>query len=215
MRSPFAQASRMLLHFDIAAVPSKLCGDRSLRDELQICEPSFRGFYRWAKQRAAGLPPGVTKTDQLLVFAVNWQLSAFVVSRHTFLDRAVGEECECNKGSCRGATSPWRGMGSFAGQKVFHPLARRRALPRDRIKICCEDKKGPPPGGCVVEKPKCGGCDLIWVLTQLPIEFRVVECIHTALKNLSIRRSVEKPGCNPQRAYSIAASPSFTYVTAL
>ena len=44
MRSPLAQASRMLLHFDIAAVPSKLCGDRSLRDELQICELPFVDF---------------------------------------------------------------------------------------------------------------------------------------------------------------------------
>ena len=41
MRSPLAQASRILLHFDIAAVPSKLSGDRSLRDQLQICEPPF------------------------------------------------------------------------------------------------------------------------------------------------------------------------------
>ena len=35
------QASQILLHFDIA--PSvELCGDRSLREELQACEPSFR-----------------------------------------------------------------------------------------------------------------------------------------------------------------------------
>ena len=44
MRSPLAQASRILLHFDIAAVPSKLCGDRSLREQLQICEPPFVDF---------------------------------------------------------------------------------------------------------------------------------------------------------------------------
>jgi len=52
-------------------------------------------------------------------------------------------------------------------------------------------------------------------LTKLPVKVWMVACIHTALKNLSIRRSVEKPGCNPQRAYSIAASPSFTDFAAL
>jgi len=57
---------------------------------------------------------------------------------------------------------------------------------------------------------KCGGCDLIWVLTQLPIEFRVVECIHTALENLGIGGSVKKPCRDPQRGYAITASPSFT-----
>jgi hypothetical protein len=51
---------------------------------------------------------------------------------------------------------------------------------------------------------------LIWVLTQLPIEFRVVECIHTALENLSILGSVKKPCGDPQRGYAITASPSFT-----
>ena len=62
---------------------------------------------------------------------------------------------------------------------------------------------------------KCVGRDLSWVLTQLAIEVRMIVRIHTAPKNLSIRRSVEKPGCNPQRAYSIAASPSFTDFAAL
>jgi hypothetical protein len=47
-------------------------------------------------------------------------------------------------------------------------------------------------------------------LPKLVIEVRMIVRIHTALENLSIRRSVEKPGCDPQRAYSIAASPSFT-----
>ena len=60
----------------------------------------------------------------------------------------------------------------------------------------------------LANKLKCGGCDLIWVLTQLPVKVWMVVCIHTALKNLSIRGSVKKPGCNPQRAYSITASPN-------
>jgi hypothetical protein len=62
---------------------------------------------------------------------------------------------------------------------------------------------------------KGGGCDLIWVLTQLPIEFRVVECIHTALENLSSLGSVKKPCRDPQRGYAITASPSFTDFAAL
>ena len=48
-----------------------------------------------------------------------------------------------NKDSCRGTTSPLRGMGSFAGQKVVHPLARRASPSLDRIKICCEGKMVP------------------------------------------------------------------------
>jgi hypothetical protein len=39
--------------------------------------------------------------------------------------------------------------------------------------------------------------------------------IHAALEKLGIRGSVEKPGCNAQRAYAIAASPSFTDFAAL
>ena len=51
-----------------------------------------------------------------------------------------------NKDSCRGTTSPLRGMGSFAGQKVVHPRwPAGRPLPRDRIKICCEGKMVPLP----------------------------------------------------------------------
>ena len=46
-----------------------------------------------------------------------------------------------------GCDKPIAGMGSFAGQKVVHPLARRRVPSLDRIKICCEDKNGPPPVG--------------------------------------------------------------------
>ena len=44
-----------------------------------------------------------------------------------------------------GCDKPIAGMGSFAGQKVVHPLARRQVPSLDRIKICCEDKNGPPP----------------------------------------------------------------------
>jgi hypothetical protein len=39
--------------------------------------------------------------------------------------------------------------------------------------------------------------------------------IHAALENLSIRRSVEKPSCNPQRAEAITVCPSFTDFAAL
>ena len=49
-------------------------------------------------------------------------------------------------------------MGGCAGEKVDHRMARRGAFPRydknlplDRIKICCADKNGPPPGGCLAE----------------------------------------------------------------
>ena len=38
MRSPLAQASRILLHFDIDTVPTRPCADRSLWEQLQICE---------------------------------------------------------------------------------------------------------------------------------------------------------------------------------
>jgi hypothetical protein len=57
---------------------------------------------------------------------------------------------------------------------------------------------------------KCGRCDLIWVLTKLAIKVRMVMCIHTALENLSIHGSVKEPCRNPQCAYVITASPSFT-----
>jgi hypothetical protein len=57
---------------------------------------------------------------------------------------------------------------------------------------------------------KCGGCDLSWVLTKLPVKVWMVVCINTALKNLSILGSVKKPSCNPQRADAITAGPSFT-----
>jgi hypothetical protein len=62
---------------------------------------------------------------------------------------------------------------------------------------------------------KCGGCDLIWVLTQLAIEVWMIVRIHAAFENLSIRGSVKKPCGEPQRGYAITASPSFTYVAAL
>jgi hypothetical protein len=42
-------------------------------------------------------------------------------------------------------------MGSFAGQKVVCPLAHPASPSLDRIKICCADKNGPPPGGCLAE----------------------------------------------------------------
>ena len=71
MRSPLAQASRILLHFDIAAVPSKLCGDRSLRDQLQICEPPFVDLSLVEAESCWPPAEGVAKTDRLRVFAVN------------------------------------------------------------------------------------------------------------------------------------------------
>ena len=55
---------------------------------------------------------------------------------------------------------------------------------------------------------KCGGCDLSWVLPKLVIEVRMIMRIHAALENLSIRRSVKKPSCNPQRADAIIVCPS-------
>ena len=61
---------------------------------------------------------------------------------------------------------------------------------------------------------KCVGRDLSWVLTKLPIEVRMVVCIHAAFENLSILGSVKKACRDPQRAYSITASPSFTDVAA-
>jgi len=61
---------------------------------------------------------------------------------------------------------------------------------------------------------KCGGCDLIWVLTKLPVKVWMVMCVHTALEDLSIDGTVKKPGRDPQRTNAITASPSFTYVAA-
>ena len=64
------KASRILLHFDIAAVHQSCV-------VIDLYGTSFRSssllslIHRSAKQRAAGLPPrGVTNTDQLPVFAV-------------------------------------------------------------------------------------------------------------------------------------------------
>jgi hypothetical protein len=68
----------------------------------------------------------------------------------------------------------------------------------------------PPAVGAWPKQLKCVGRHLIWVLTQLPIEVRMIVRIHTALENLSILASVKEARRNPQRAYSIAASPSFT-----
>ena len=45
---------------------------------------------------------------------------------------------------------------------------------------------------------------VILILAKLPVKVRIVMRIHAALENLSIRRPVEKPGCDPQRGYSEA-----------
>ena len=214
MRSPLAQASRILLHFDIAAVPSKLCGGSistgaaldlrasfvdfiaprsrellaSRREVLQtltsrryspslaavgLCRESTYVFGP-SGRRSAGLTktyaeicrakscssagpsgeplPGYDKnllrkmkmvplpvgawpnclparaigrTDRLRRFAV------CLCRESTYAFGPSGRRsASTNKDSCRGTTSPLRGMGSFAGQKVVHALARRRALPR-------------------------------------------------------------------------------------
>jgi hypothetical protein len=43
----------------------------------------------------------------------------------------------------------------LCGEKVDDPRARRGAPPSIGVKICCEDKNGPPPGGCVAEPKIC------------------------------------------------------------
>jgi hypothetical protein len=51
-----------------------------------------------------------------------------------------------------GYDKPIAGMGSFAGQKIVHPLAPPASPSLDRIKICCEDKMVPLRVGAW---PKC------------------------------------------------------------
>jgi hypothetical protein len=51
-----------LLPFDIAAVRSKLCGDRSLRDQLQICEPPFVDSIARRSRELLASRPGVLQT---------------------------------------------------------------------------------------------------------------------------------------------------------
>jgi carbon-monoxide dehydrogenase large subunit len=43
-------------------------------------------------------------------------------------------------------------MGSFAGQKVVHPLTRRASPSLDRIKFAAKNENGPPPGGDVADR---------------------------------------------------------------
>jgi hypothetical protein len=56
---------------------------------------------------------------------------------------------------------------------------------------------------------------LIWVLTKLAIKIGMIMRIPAALEKLGIRGAVEKPGCNAQRTYAIAASPSLADFAAL
>jgi hypothetical protein len=56
---------------------------------------------------------------------------------------------------------------------------------------------------------------LVRIASNLAIEVWMVVCIHTALENLSSLGSVKKACRNPQRGYSITASPSFTDFAAL
>ena len=80
MAEPLAQASRILLHFDIAAVPSS-CVVSDLYGNSFRPASLLSSILSLGEAESCCLPPrGVTKTDQMLVFAVNWQLSAFVVS---------------------------------------------------------------------------------------------------------------------------------------
>jgi hypothetical protein len=51
-----------------------------------------------------------------------------------------------------GHEKPTAGASEVARRKIVaHPLAPPASPSLDRIKICCEDKNGPPPGGCVAE----------------------------------------------------------------
>ena len=161
MRSPFAQASRILLHFDIAAVPSS-CVVIDLYGTASDLRASFSRFHG-QRSRAGCLPPrAIGKTDRLREFTA-WQ-SAFVLSRHALWVPAVG--------GVRGQQRLMSGHDkAIAGHRKFCPAKKlfipphcekwpwvrgerfpsSGRIPASIAKFGAEDENGPPHGGCVAE----------------------------------------------------------------
>ena len=70
-----------------------------------------------------------------------------------------------------GHEKPAAGASEVARRKIVaHRWPRRRVPSLDRIKICCEDENGPPPGGCVAENAHSMGTDF-WGNSRFTYEF--------------------------------------------
>ena len=132
-----AQASRILLHFDIAAVPSKLCGDRSLRDQLQICEPPFVDFIAPRSRELLASRREVLQT--LTSCRYSQSLAAVGLCRESIyvFGPSGREECECKKSDV-GYDKPIAGHRKFCRVKSCSSAGPPASPSLDRIKICCE-----------------------------------------------------------------------------
>jgi hypothetical protein len=124
----------------------QLRSDRSLRDELQICEPLFVDSIAPRSGLLASRRE-VLQLTSCVVFTVIGRLSAFVVWRHTFLDRAVGG-VPVQQRLMSGYDKPIAGHGKFRRAKSCSSAGpAASSLPREDKNLLREMKMVPLPVG--------------------------------------------------------------------